>query len=338
MVGDIFLDARRAAWNPSSGTGIYARRITEELPVVAPDLRFRVLSRSLAYDGRERAGWRRLPGWPRKLASDIVEVPTAARGSALTHLLYPEALVPGPIVVTIHDLTVFDRQMRLGRSFEYYRWMHEHSARKALRVICPSIATARRVEQVLERDDVCVVSNGVDVVGPRTSADGDESPPFVLYFGGFAKWKNVSILREAWGNLGEVAELPLVVVGRPPEDLLLPPGSHLVGVVDRDKLWDLIRRCAAIVYPSVSEGFGFPIIEGLLMGKPVVCGPVGVVPELVVDSVRLVDVHSPSSVASGIASAVHGWRPSASAVEWARKKFTWSQCASETAEIYRSCF
>jgi glycosyltransferase involved in cell wall biosynthesis len=90
------------------------------------------------------------------------------------------------------------------------------------------------------------------------------------------------------------------------------------------------------VYPSLFEGFGFPVIEPLVVGTPVVCGTVGVVRELPSDAVLTVDQTSAGDIARGVREAVEGWCPPSSAVAWARQRFTWSRCATETADIYRS--
>lgn len=337
MADDVFLDARRATWNPTSGTGIYAERLCSSLPVVAPDLSFRFLRESHVYDGRIRSGWRRVPRWPRKALADLVEMPLRARGARLVHLLYPEAIMLAPTVVTIQDLTVFNRRSRGGSSFEYYRLLHERAMRRASRIICPSLTTARMVEVAIGREDVCVVSLGVDFPEDAFADEGEEVSPYVLYAGGYSEWKNVAILREVWRLLSRSWSVSLRMVGDPPPSLVRPQCAVSTGVLPREKLWTQIRECQALVYPSISEGFGFPIVEGLVMGKAVVCGNVGVVPELEPDSVITVDTSSPSSIAAGLSLALAGWKPSEHAVRWARRKFGWTSCARETAAIYRSC-
>lgn len=333
---DVFLDARRAAWNPHSGTGVYATQLLRALPVVAPDLRFGALTDSAAVDMSTNET--RMARWPRKAASDFVEFPWRARRARMRHVLYPEASVSGgPIVATVHDLVVYDPAANEGRTHTYYRWRHERSIAAAARVICPSQATADAVRRLHPSAPIRVVHLGIDVPDVEADVEVDASDGFLLYTGGANPRKNLATLLDAWATISTWFDGELIVTG--PADAYgdLPDGVRATGVVGRDELWDLYRHATAVVYPSTSEGFGFPILEAALLGVPVVTGAVGIVPELDDHLVRVVDQRSPAAIASAVREITEGWRPCPRAVTAARAHFTWERCAAETGDVYREC-
>jgi len=333
---DVFIDARRARWNASSGTGVYANRLVAHLPGAGLSVRVLDDSRLVDLRGTRPSLGSRLLRWPRKLASDLVEVPLASVGARLTHLLYPEAAARRPFVVTVHDLDVVERGMGHAFSARYYGWRTRAAVRSAERVICVSGETASAVARVLGRTDgVRVVHQGIDWPSEPISPERGGGPTF-LYSGGFATRKNVAALFVAWQLFRRESEGTLLVTGRPPaQGGLLPDGVRPLGVVSRERLWRLTAGATAVVYPSVREGFGFPVLEGALLGRPVVCGRVGIVPELPPGLVLDVDVTDPEAIAAGLRDAASGWTPDAAAVRRAREHFTWSRCADETVAVYR---
>lgn len=338
MTNTVFLDARRAGWNPSSGTGVYARRLLDELArLPQSELRFLALEHSQLLPGTIEAPRSALSRWPRKLASDLGEVPWMARRADLTHLLLPEGFSPRRgHVVTIQDLDVVLRGGAHARSTSYYGWRTARLARSARAVVCPSAQTAQLVADVLGRTtDVHVVHLGVDLPDLGTPPPSPpDSAPYFIYSGGFAARKNVDVLLEAWEQLQRCRPARLVITGDPRSWPVLPRNVELTGSVGRSTYWDLCRHAAGILYPSAREGFGFPILEGALLGKPVICGPVGIVPELPEGLVLVVDIHNPRAIAGGLEAALDGWRPNESAVQIARSHFSWQRCAAEMAAIY----
>lgn len=333
----VFLDGRRARWNSTTGTGVYARRLIDQLATI-PGIDIRALEASRLVDlaAPVRASSGRIARWAAKLASDLIEVPIAARGSAVRHMLYPEAWLPGPSVTTIQDLSVLDERFRDARSAIYYSGWHRLAARTAAWIICPSRLTADQLAARFGRSErVAVIHHGID--RPEGLAwKADRVSPYVVYAGGFARRKNISILLEAWTSHARRIQGELLITGGGFGAL---PVAHIraTGRVSRDELWRLYSRCTAVVYPSLAEGFGFPAIEAAALGVPVVCGPTGVVPELPPGLVRTVDVSSAAAVAGGLANVLDGWRPDEDAVRWARDHFTWQRCARGTAEVYRAC-
>lgn len=344
-MSDVLIDARRAAWNPTTGVGLYAQGLLEALQHVDTSLTVSVLGHSRVLPrllSADRNLVRRSGGWSQKLVSDFLEVPLRALDARLCHLLYTEGASLGPTVVTVHDLEVLQRRPGSARTARYYAWRTAALLKRAARVICDSERTASGVRGQGREVGVRVVHPGVDLperLARRRLVTGGGDSGNVVYSGGFTHRKNVSALLEAWCLLGPPAGRELLMTGTPPGWLgPLPPRVRSVGTLSRGQLWDLVDGAAAVVYPSINEGFGFPVLEGAMLGRPVVCGNEGIVPELPPGLVCTVDVSDPPAIARGLETVLAGdWRPEARAVRDARGRFTWSRCAQETCRVYEEC-
>jgi glycosyltransferase involved in cell wall biosynthesis len=107
-------------------------------------------------------------------------------------------------------------------------------------------------------------------------------------------------------------------------------------VDDTSKAW-LLRRSTALVYPSLDEGFGFPILEAQAAATPVVAFDVGSIPEVAGDAAVLVSDRSAAALADGITTALTGNRIAlleAGTRNLAR--FSWARCAEELTDLYRT--
>ena len=334
----VCIDARRATWNGSSGVGTYASSLVRDirrLPGAESSLRVLTRSRLVDMSSPSPHAGARVLRWAGKSVSDFLEVPVAARGCDVLHALYVEGPANSRSVVTVHDLVVLDRDLRSG-SGRYYAWRTKAAVRRAGAVICPSETVARDVRDVLGRDaGVNVVHLGTDAppVDSDSAARSESRRRYFVYSGGANARKNLGVLRQAWQRAHRAGCELLVTGGTPWEDP--DAGIRYVGRLARSDLWRLYSEAVGIVYPSLEEGFGLPVVEGVALAKPVVCGPVGIVPELPEGAVILVDQRSPAEVETGILRALDGWTPVESAVTAVREHFTWSRCAAETWRVYR---
>jgi alpha-1,3-rhamnosyl/mannosyltransferase len=108
------------------------------------------------------------------------------------------------------------------------------------------------------------------------------------------------------------------------------------GRVDDAELVALLRGAALLVHPSQFEGFGFPPLEAMACGTPVVAARAASLPELIGDAGVLVDVEEPGRLAAAMAGVLDGGarlreRGLARAAE-----LTWAACAERTAAVYRA--
>jgi glycosyltransferase involved in cell wall biosynthesis len=113
-----------------------------------------------------------------------------------------------------------------------------------------------------------------------------------------------------------------------------PAGVQSLGRVSQAELSSLYRRAAAVVFPSLYEGFGQPTLEAMACGCPVACSNAAALPEVVGDAARLFDPTSPREIAAAVQdvlAAPEEWR--ARGLERAGA-FTWEACARQHEAVY----
>ena len=283
----------------------------------------------IAFGGGGRAGvlGRELWWYPFRLAR--------VRSDVLHCTTYYGPLAPRtPTVVTVHDLAVWRHPEAFGRwTRTYVPRVVPRVVRAARRVIAVSEFTASEVERLLSvsRDRIRVVPNGVDAAftpdGP--SADGD----YVLAVGTLEPRKNLARVVDAAGRLG----VELRIAGAPGWGGVDVKGAHVtwLGRVDDARLAELLRGARALVYPSLYEGFGIPVLEAMACGTPIVTSRGGATEEVAGGAAVLVDPLDSADIAVGIERAVRE-RESLRAAGLARARgFTWDETARLTQAVYK---
>jgi glycosyltransferase involved in cell wall biosynthesis len=238
-----------------------------------------------------------------------------------------------PTVVTVHDLAVWRHPEAFGRwTRAYVPRVVPRVVRAARRVIAVSEFTASELERVLRvpRDRIRVVPNGVDDVfapdGPR--ADGD----YVLAVGTLEPRKNLARTVDAAGRLG----IELRVAGAPGWGGVEVRGAHVtwLGRVDDAQLATLLRGARCLVYPSLYEGFGIPVLEAMACGTPVVTSRGGATEEVAGGAAVLVDPLDVRDIAAGIERADRERDVLRDAGIARAQAFTWDETAARTRAVY----
>jgi glycosyltransferase involved in cell wall biosynthesis len=203
---------------------------------------------------------------------------------------------PGrPEVLTVHDCAPW-RYPDEGRIPPHARADVAH----ARVVTAPSAFAAGEIAELLGRQDVAVIPNGVDTalldVRPDLVLARRLGLPrtFVLHAGGASQRKNLGALAAAWRLVQtERSDVGLALCGPrdPRRDAAFADidGAHLLGRLPRWDLLGLMAAAAAIVVPSRYEGFGLPVLEAMAVGAPVVAARAGALPEACGDAGLLVE-------------------------------------------------
>jgi glycosyltransferase involved in cell wall biosynthesis len=177
----------------------------------------------------------------------------------------------------------------------------------------------------------------------------DLRSPFFVAFGGGAPRKNVSCVLKAIALLTRAIgpDIQLVLVGVPSQGkssvLAL---SNTLGIADNVVLLSflpdrvlshLLTRSEALVYPSLYEGFGLPILEGMAMGAPVITSNVTSMPETAGDAAVLIDPTSESEIADAMrACYLNDLTKSEMRARGYRRvaTFSWKKTAAATLSTY----
>jgi glycosyltransferase involved in cell wall biosynthesis len=218
-------------------------------------------------------------------------------------------------LLTVHDLSFLRHPEtfppKLGA---YLNQAVPRSVARADHILADSEATRRDLLDLLNvpPGKVTTLYGGVtarfnaQVTDGERAADGEcahlqtqygiGARPYILAVGTVQPRKNYVRLMEACDPLAAQRDLDLVIVGRPAwlsEPIVAAARQrsyvHLMGFLADDDLPALYRQAEALAFPSVYEGFGFPPLEAMVCGTPVVASTASSVPEVVGDAGLLVD-------------------------------------------------
>jgi glycosyltransferase involved in cell wall biosynthesis len=235
-----------------------------------------------------------------------------------------------PTVVTVHDLAILRHPESLPRWHRRYgRTGLARVVRGADAVVAVSEFTKGETVELLgvPAERVRVVPNGVDDVftpeGPR--AEGD----YVLSVATLEPRKNLARVLEAARSAG----VELRVVGARGWGGVEAPGW--AGEIPDAELARLVRGARCLVYASLYEGFGLPVLEAMACGTPAVTSRGGALEEVAGGAAVLVDPLDPESIAAGIAEA-EARREELVPLGLARaREFTWARAADAVEELWR---
>jgi glycosyltransferase involved in cell wall biosynthesis len=330
-----------------TGDETYVANLLRELAELAPsDLRLAAVTRhpALVPTGIEPLD---LPATSQVLRMALT-LPRLLQklGPALGHFQYAiPAGFRAPAVVTIHDLSFERERAMMGlRDRLIFRTAVPRAARRAARILAVSERTRR---DLIERygiteERIVVTPNGVD---PAFGPDGpkEDGSPYALFVGALQPRKDPVSAVEALALVG--GDLRLVFAGpdkgsgealrRAVARLGLERRVDLLGYVEQERLAALYRGAACLVFPSLYEGFGLPVVEAMACGTPVVAARTGALPEVTGDAAVLVEPRSAGALARGIEVALAGRAALAAAGLERARRFSWRQTAERTLAVYR---
>lgn len=344
----VAVDVNPATRDVVTGTEVYTREVCSRLEKAAPDIRWRF------YASRPKAGvgvdatvlpFRRL--WSQ------ARLPVALARERPSLLFVPAHAIPfawpGKVLTVVHDLA-FERFPDAYSFAEraYLRLTTRWAALRSPRLIAVSESTKADLVSIYgvrpDRVRVVPLGAGEPTVTPAPASRLAElgiGGTFVLQVGRVEPRKNQSAALAAVERLDGVT---LVVVG-PERDaaaaaaLRSSPRCRVLGRVDQPTLELLYRRAAAVVVPSLYEGFGLPVLEAMARGKVVVAAKASSLPEVGGDAALYFHpTGGPEQLASVLESALRDDKLRAGLARAARaraRSYTWERCARGVVEAIR---
>ena len=230
---------------------------------------------------------------------------------------------PCPAVATIHDLS-WEVQPDLYPPMLRYRLslLVRATARRAVRVVTDSHHSAADLVRFYDvpPEKIRVVYPALDprfTPSPALATDEYRArhgliQPYVLYLGSIEPRKNVDVLIRAYATLRRDRQIPhqLVIAGPAlrlfqevldlPAALGIEQDVRFLGIVAPDDVSPLFGGADAFCYLAGYEGFGYPALEAMACGAPVLAANTASLPEVLGDAALLVDPHKPGDVARGL--------------------------------------
>ena len=146
-----------------------------------------------------------------------------------------------------------------------------------------------------------------------------------------AVWANLAIARLRLNESQPAVEAQVASAG-------LGGSVRFLGYVGRAELPALYRQAACVVFPSLFEGFGMPVLEAMASGCPVVCSNTTSLPEIAGDAAELVDPRDPDAIAAAIVRLLSDRELRAERVRRGRARaatYSWRRHTLETLAVLR---
>jgi len=247
-------------------------------------------------------------------------------------------------VTTVHDLYPFKFPRLVSpKILEVHKRKLAWVLKESKKVVVPSNSTKddlidlgmkeERIKVIYEAPSLIKTSSEkVDEIKKKYNLQGD-----YLISIGITKLKNTENIIKAFhlGSAGK--DVKLVLVGRPVGvELKEERNIRILGHVPKEDLGALLTGSRGLIYPSLYEGFGIPILDAFNCEVPVLTSNISSMKEIANDAAELVDPYDPSSIKEGIESILRGPKGFIEKGLVRIKDFTWEKTASETLEVYKT--
>lgn len=354
------------------GLGRYAMSLSHSLAHEFPNQSFKagyvLESQKLSNSEKNNLEFKKV-GWGRRVTAacwtwfNQPKVEFWLRDVDLIHSLECEYTISTdkPLVVTIHDIGPLTHPEYFSASRPGIRKIAlEQAIQKADSIITVSEYTANDVQSYFQVDlshKLHVIPEGISSVFQKKPSESTmqavemlvpQNKPYFLYPGSINPRKNLSRVLKAFESVAQKIPHDLIIVGKlgwesnsTLQHIKNTPFAkriHLVGFVKDEQLAALYRKATALVYVSLFEGFGLPIVEAMASGCPVITSNISPMSEVAGDSAVLVDplstkdisralldVGKDSSFRDSIVKSGHG----------RAQLFSWKSNACRTMQIYK---
>jgi len=251
------------------------------------------------------------------------------------------------LTATIHDLTGFLMpELHTAANARADRLFAERILKRADGLIAVSENTRRDAIRLLgiRPERITTIYSGV----PETFFNA--SPPrrvrpYVLYVGTIEPRKNLTTLLDAWKQVNAALreQFELVIagpVGWSAETMMarIRAEATYLGYVSEEDLPGLVAGATAFVYPSLYEGFGFPVVQAMAAGVPVVTSNVSCLPEVAGDAAVLVDPRSAAEIGGAVSRVLESAEMRRELGDRGRaraRRYRWEACAEDSWRFFR---
>lgn len=268
-------------------------------------------------------------------------------------LIYPKRSV-----VTIHDVAF--KRFRSAYSTIHYahlNWSTKFAVKNAHRIIVPSEATKRDLMYYFkcEEEKIRVIHHGQpDFLYPENLDFSlvekfglKESDEFAMFVGRLETKKNLIYLIDSFAEFSkEFPEWKLVLAGKDGvgakeirekiEEMELSSKIIVTGYISEKEKSTLYNHCKFVVFPSLYEGFGFPILEAFQHSRPILTSKGSACQEIAQDCAVIVDSHDKKDICEGMKKLALNSDVADELVKKGNERlleFSWEKAAEETLAV-----
>jgi glycosyltransferase involved in cell wall biosynthesis len=261
-------------------------------------------------------------------------------------------------VITVHDLAfrIFPDTVT-EETTRYYEQIDD-AVQQADAIIAVSECTRRdavqyagapesRIRVIYEAAGLSFQPQDRNIAQDEVNARLSISAPFILFVSAIEPRKNVETIFEAMAKPA-MSSVQFVLAGahvgfsqailETARKLGVHQRVRAIGRVDLDTLVWLYNAASLVVYPSIYEGFGLPVLEAMACGAPVVCSNCSSLPEVAGDAAILVAPHDVDGWANSISGVLEDptlWQAMREKGFRQAARFSWQVAAQQTLAVYR---
>lgn len=285
-----------------------------------------------------------LPLYLKKYNFDILHCPN----------FFAPIFFKGKLIITIHDLAplhfpeVFPKLYPL-----YFRSLLPISIRKAHRIITPTKTIKEEVEEFFPeaKGKVFYVYHGVDEIFKPAKNKKEKEFPYILYVGAMMKRKNILGILKSFYILKEKYKLPhhLLLVGKEgpgwkeiKNEIDSHPYKNFIlykGYVSRNEMVKIYQHADLFIFLSIYEGFGFPVLEAMKCGVPVIISSDKALVEVTKGKAVIVDPFNYEEIAEKAYAILNDANLRENLIKNGLKissQYKWEKNALEIYKIYRN--
>ena len=357
----IVIDARLYGLE-HAGLGRYAMNLIRELQKIDHKNEYTVLLRKKYFDQLKfPKNWKKVPADFRHYTlTEQVQLPKILSDEKpdLVHFLHMNVSIfyGGKFVVTVHDLLMQKHRGAKATTLPFFAYfpkliaaklVFRHAVSAAKKIIVPSYAVKGEVVSFYHVDPgkIAVTYEGVNPASFKLSRVIDR--PYFIYVGNAYPHKN---LERAIKAVASKKILFVIVSSRSVfteklekdiKNLKAEKYVKLLGFVPDNKLGTLLKNSLGFIYPSLSEGFGLPGLEAMVVGTLVLASDIPVFREVYKDVPLYFDPYDTDSIKGAIEDVVKMNEDERNKIiENGRelvKNYSWTKMAKETLKVYESC-
>lgn len=258
-------------------------------------------------------------------------------------------------IITVHDAIPLFFKQHHKKQYYYYQHILKYALNAARAIITPSNHTKEIIQSIyrLSPDKIHVIHYGIQSTYFKEIKNFNaDKEKFILYCGRIEASKNIMGILKAFELICDKIDHKLILVGSGEagtiktihKDILSKTKTDsgrilFKGYIPSSEVLELYKKASLFIFPSFYEGFGFPPLEAMACGCPVVASKETSLPEVCGDAAYYVDPYDINSIAEGMHVVLTDEKIRSRLIEKGlerAKLFTWEKSAKEHLKLFRN--